>query len=278
MLKNRMDEIVYSIPLIGEQIFETIETDGLIQCLKVSKTWSILAEKILSKRWKNKAIEACLEGKTKIVEILFKVSEAEHEQDVLYIMLMAACFLGHTAIVKLVLNFAATKNIKLNIAATEDTIVFNRPWNNEHYDVVNKLLINITYEATAFMLACNRGHTDIVKILMEQSLELHNQDLNGLTGLMEACWKGQKEVVQLIIEHAGLAVATPIDLNIQEIHGHNAFMLACKRGQKDTVKVFLQHLKSHKLLLNVRDIIGNTALSLACGAEDRDIFFINKGY
>ena len=39
-----------NIPHVGEQIFESIDTEELIQFLKVSSTWSSLAQKVLRKR------------------------------------------------------------------------------------------------------------------------------------------------------------------------------------------------------------------------------------
>ena len=58
------------LPHIGEQIFENIDTDGLIQLLEVSTTWKILAENVLLKRWKGKIMEACTNQRTEIVKLL----------------------------------------------------------------------------------------------------------------------------------------------------------------------------------------------------------------
>ena len=46
-----MDKVInLGIPHIREQIFENIDTDELLQYLKVSHTWKILAERVLLKR------------------------------------------------------------------------------------------------------------------------------------------------------------------------------------------------------------------------------------
>ena len=42
------------MPHIGEHIFKSIDTPGLIKCLEVSQTWRELAENVLIKRWKGK--------------------------------------------------------------------------------------------------------------------------------------------------------------------------------------------------------------------------------
>ena len=68
-----MEKVInLGIPHIGEQIFESIETEGLIECLKVSQTWKVLAENVLAKRWKGKMFEACRNGQTKIVQLLLE--------------------------------------------------------------------------------------------------------------------------------------------------------------------------------------------------------------
>ena len=66
-----MENIInFGIPHIGEQIFESLEIDALIQCLKVSQAWKAFAEPILLKKWTGKLSQACQEGKTEIVQIL----------------------------------------------------------------------------------------------------------------------------------------------------------------------------------------------------------------
>ena len=55
-----MDKVInHGMPHIGERIFESIDTPGLIKCLDVSQTWRDLAENVLVKRWKGKMLEAC---------------------------------------------------------------------------------------------------------------------------------------------------------------------------------------------------------------------------
>ena len=61
------------IPHVAEQIFESLGVDDLLQCLKVSKTWKIIAEKILLQnrgRLVDKFMEECQKGNAEIVEVL----------------------------------------------------------------------------------------------------------------------------------------------------------------------------------------------------------------
>ena len=62
-----MDKVInHGMPHIGECIFESIDTPGLIKCLDVSQTWRDLAENVLVKRWKGKMLLACKMEKQKL--------------------------------------------------------------------------------------------------------------------------------------------------------------------------------------------------------------------
>ena len=73
-----MEKIInLRIPHVGENIFENIGTDELLQYFLVSHTWKVLVENVLLKRWKSKFFEACSSGKTKIVQLLLEHYESE---------------------------------------------------------------------------------------------------------------------------------------------------------------------------------------------------------
>ena len=57
------------VPHVGEKIFSSIETNQLVQWLKVSKRWTVLIENVLLKRWRERIFDACKDGKTEIVKI-----------------------------------------------------------------------------------------------------------------------------------------------------------------------------------------------------------------
>ena len=65
-----IDEVInLGIPHVAEQIFESLETDDLIQYSKVSETWKILAGRIFLSKWKGTLLQACRDGKTEIVRV-----------------------------------------------------------------------------------------------------------------------------------------------------------------------------------------------------------------
>ena len=73
-----MDKVInLGMPHIGELIFESIDTPGLIKCLEVSETWRELAGNVLVKRWKGKMLEACKNGETKVVQLLLECCNPE---------------------------------------------------------------------------------------------------------------------------------------------------------------------------------------------------------
>ena len=74
-LKLKMEKVInLGIPHVGENIFESIDTQGLVKCLEVSESWKVLAENVLMKRYKGKMFEACKYGEAKVVQLLLEIS------------------------------------------------------------------------------------------------------------------------------------------------------------------------------------------------------------
>ena len=105
-----LNEVInLGIPHVGELIFESIDTPGLINCLEVSETWKVLAENVLIKRWKGKMLEACKTGETKVVQLLLEHCNSEESglnmrDRFRRTAFMEACSNGHKDVVKLLLE------------------------------------------------------------------------------------------------------------------------------------------------------------------------------
>ena len=95
--------------------------------------------------------------------------------------------------------------------------------NNGHKDVVKLLLDHSdsieldarNYRGNAFVLACNNGHKDVVKLFLDHSgpeIDLNARDNLGMTGLMHAVKEGHKNVVQLLLNNPH----PRIDLNVKD--------------------------------------------------------------
>ena len=188
-----MEKIInLGIPHVAEQIFESIDTPGLIKCLEVSETWKVLAENVLIKRWKGKMFEACQNGETKVVQLLLECCNSEESglntrDELGRTPFIWACENGHKEVVQLLLD-TSEMNIDLNAR--------NR------------------YGETAFMLACMTGHKDVVQLLLgnsERNIDLNARSNIGWTAFMWACKNGQKDIVKLLVEHSktkGIDIST----------------------------------------------------------------------
>ena len=81
---------------------------------------------------------------------------------------------------------------------------------------------------------------------------------------MWACQHGHKNVVKLLLDNS-----ERIELNAKNIFGRTAFMLTCSNGHMDVVKMLLDH--SNKIELNARDNIEMTAFIDACFFRHKDV-------
>ena len=175
-----MESIInFGIPHVGEQIFEGLGDDDLIQCLRVSQTWKVFAENILLPKWKGKMFEACESGQKEIVKLLlnhfnsgFNFKDAWGRNS-----FIIACQNGHKDVVKMLLDHSEG-NIDFNARS-------NSGW-------------------TAFRLACFKGHKDVVNLLLEyanakgikipssQWLYSHGNLLKEIKNLIDEYQAGQK--------------------------------------------------------------------------------------
>ena len=135
------------------------------------------------------------------------------------------------------------------------------------------------------MIACEYGHEDIVKLLLDLSTKdeiyFNVKDNEGRTAFMLACQKRQVKVVKMLLDYSprkdinletiDTREMTPLMLAIENEHyevfrllldhaerkdvdydlfKHNAFTLACTLGQTEMVKALLDHPQSIKLQIN----------------------------
>ena len=229
---NIQDVIHLGIPHVGEQIFESIETDDLIQFLSISKSWKVIAENVLFKKWKSELFKACHEGKSDIVRILLERLESEEIVTSLNkffkgrgrnrkkkTAFISACENGHQEGVKLLLAHEGIEKVDLNAT-------LNRGSN-------------------AFMLASENGHKGVVQILLDHSscnrIDTNAQCANyGMTALTLACSNGHEEVVKLLLDADS---RRKIDVNARDHAGRTAFFWACRFGHKKVAKLLLETSK-----------------------------------
>ena len=160
--------------------------------------------------------------------------------------------------------------------------------NNEAVEFLLQLeTVNIDHTneegKTALMLACKRGHEDIVHSLLSAGTNVNIQDNKGWTALMIAskhnhiliihmllqanCLKKSVESNALLIasyngnyEIVELLISKGVDYKYQRVDGGNAFMLACQNGHIQTVELLLKE----QVDPNVQKEDGWNAFMLAC--------------
>ena len=90
-------------------------------------------------------------------------------------------------------------------------------------------------------------------------IDINGRDDEGETGFMKACWKGQTEIVKLMMKSSK---KFGIDLNTRDGDGGTGLMMACKNGCKETVMLMLENHKKYGINIKQETYIWETALGL----------------
>ena len=139
---------------------------------------------------------------------------------------------------------------------------------------------------TALMLACKRGHEDIVYSLLFAEANVNLQDNNGWTALMRASEHNHISIINVLLqananphlkisdgsnalmiasfygnyEVVKLLISIGVDYKYQREDGWNAFMFACQKGHTQIVELLLKE----RVDPNVQRKSGGNAFMLAC--------------
>lgn len=181
----------------------------------------------------------CVDGYTDVVKVIAMAQPSLLDKN----CFIYACMFGHIDLVRMFLFGVPikTKNGRGFIFVPPDQIHdggikgFGYACENGHTDIVKILLEVLPPEDIredayqAFRLACENGHTDIVKILLELLPDIP-EDINQI--FCVACENGHIGIVKVLLE------VLPED--IHDIS--QAFFLACKNGYTEIVKILLQRI------------------------------------
>ncbi len=183
-----------------------------------------------------------------------------------------------------------TSGIDINIKATFlpfKDLVFRRPKDyvpgcgtalmyaseKGHKEVVKLLLdkgadVNVVAGGwfTALMLAASSGHKGIVKLLLDKGADVNVADSIGHTALMRASKNGHKEVVKLLLDKGA-------DVNAADRDGKTALMLASEKGHKEVVKLLLD-MGANVSVISKK---GYNAQTLASGNGHKGVAKLLKG-
>ena len=83
---------------------------------------------------------------------------------------------------------------------------------------------------TALMWASYKGHSQIVKILLDEGADADNRNKSGMTALMYAARKGRFKVIKILLDHGA-------DRSIEDNAQKTATDWAAKEGRHDVVKL-----------------------------------------
>ena len=120
--------------------------------------------------------------------------------------------------------------------------------------------------------ACKNGQKQLVKLILDNfdsvDSELnatHQVGSTQMTAFMWACEEGHENVVKLLLNHPN---CKNIDFNVENGFGFTAFLFACHWGRIEIVKLLLDHPKSTEINFNAKTWDGDTGLMLACGNDN----------
>ena len=170
--------------------------------------------------------------------------------------------------------------------------------NNEAVEFLLQLeTVNIDHTnekgKTALMLACKRGHEDIVLSLLSAGADVNIQDNKGWTALMIGSKHDYISIIHMLLQananpHLTISDGSNVSMmasiddnykafeqliseggNLLQEAGMNALMLACKNGHTEIVELLLEE----QVIRNDLNVLksGRTALMIATGTDDSEI-------
>jgi cytohesin len=98
--------------------------------------------------------------------------------------------------------------------------------------------------APPLVAACSKGHTEIVRYLLQKGANVESRNDFGITALHKAARGGHADIVKMLLA-AGARVDQPDD------EGRTALYLSCMAGRAESVQLLLQHGSQIRLTSNV---------------------------
>ena len=95
------------------------------------------------------------------------------------------------------------------------------------------------------MMACENGHKDVVKLLLDHPYSDFNaKDDSGRTAFMMAFEREDKNMLKVLMNHQN---SNRIDFNASDDYGTTPFTYACSCGLTGLVKLLLEHPNAKRI-------------------------------
>ena len=185
------------------------------------------------------------------------LQEDENMNFTFELALLEAVTAGHNEAVEFLLQL---ETVNIDHTNEEGKTALMLACERGHEDIVHSLLsaganVNIQDNNgwTALMRASKHNHISIIIMLLQANANPHLKKSNGSNALMIASFYGNYEVVELLI-------SIGVDYKYQQEDGWNAFMLACIKGHTQIVELLLKE----NIDPNVQNEYGANAFMVAC--------------
>uniref|UniRef100_A0A1X7TCT9 BEACH domain-containing protein n=2 Tax=Amphimedon queenslandica TaxID=400682 RepID=A0A1X7TCT9_AMPQE len=185
------------------------------------------------------------------------LQEDENMNFTFELALLEAVTAGNNEAVKFLLQL---KTVNIDYTNEEGKTALMLACERGHEDIVHSLLsaganVNIQDNKgwTALMIASKHNHISIIYMLLQANANPHMMKSNGSNAIMIASYYGNYEVAELLINKG-------VDYRYQRKDGWNTFMMTCQNGHTQIVKLLLKE----QVDPNVQRGSGGNAFMSAC--------------
>jgi ankyrin repeat protein len=204
--------------------------------------------------------------KEKIIKFLKEITPLDSKQE-LYI----ACFRGQAEVVQLLLS---DPNIQINeilinrVGPTRPKSVIKVVTNRQNKFISRKettTTVSSDICGTPLYIACKKGHTNIVQLLLtRKDILINKTDPHNILRppLYIACEEGHTDIVQLLLTRKD------INVNLHDHFFHGPLYIACEKGHTDIVQLLLTR---KDINVNLQDPFYHGPLYIACDKGHTDI-------